>query len=120
MNILCFGVSHQTANVEVRERFAIPDSALADSLNRLVRISNVNEGVLLSTCNRTEFYLVSLNGQLDIEPFVQDFYGTARIGDLEHLFRLPATPTVRHLFRVASGLESMVIGETEFSVRFKR
>ena len=120
MNILCFGVSHQTANVEVRERFAIPDSALADSLNRLGRISNVDEGVLLSTCNRTEFYLVSLNGQLDVEPFIRGFYGTPRIGDLEHLFQLSATPTVRHLFRVASGLESMVIGETEIFGQVKR
>ena len=41
MNILCFGISHQTANVEVRERFAIPDSALADSLTRLARVPNV-------------------------------------------------------------------------------
>src|SRR5690348_8176994 len=105
MNIFCFGISHQTANVEVRERFAIPDSALADSLSRLAQMSNVNEGVLLSTCNRTEFYLVSQSAQLDIQPFVQDFYGTPGVGDLEHLFRLPAIPTVRHLFRVASGLE---------------
>jgi glutamyl-tRNA reductase len=120
MNIFCFGVSHQTANVEVRERFAIPDCALADSLNRLARIANVEEGVLLSTCNRTEFYLVTQNAQLDIAPFVQDFYGFPGIGDLEHLFRLPAIPTVRHLFRVASGLESMVIGETEIFGQVKR
>jgi glutamyl-tRNA reductase len=120
MNIFCLGVSHQTANVEVRERFAIPDSALADSLNRLARIANVEEGVLLSTCNRTEFYLVSQNAQLDIAPFVQDFYGPPGTGDLEHLFRLPAIPTVRHLFRVASGLESMVIGETEIFGQVKR
>src|ERR1700675_3042611 len=59
MNIFCFGISHQTANVEVRERFAIPDSALADSLMRLAQISSVDEGVLLSTCNRTEFYIVT-------------------------------------------------------------
>jgi glutamyl-tRNA reductase len=59
MNIFCFGISHQTADVEVRERFAIPDSALADSLTRLARIRSVDEGILLSTCNRTEFYIVS-------------------------------------------------------------
>jgi glutamyl-tRNA reductase len=120
MKIFCFGVSHQTANVEVRERFVIPDSALADSLNRLAGIADVEEGVVLSTCNRTEFYLVTQNSQLDIAPFVQDFYGFAGIGDLEHLFRLPAIPTVRHLFRVASGLESMVIGETEIFGQVKR
>jgi glutamyl-tRNA reductase len=120
MNIFCFGVSHRTANVEIRERFAIPDSALPDSLDRLARMTNVHEGVLLSTCNRTEFYLVSKNAQLDLEPFVHDFYGASGVGDIEHLFRLPAIPTVRHLFRVASGLESMVIGETEIFGQVKR
>src|SRR6516164_3468740 len=120
MNIFCLGISHRTANVEIRERFAIPDTALVDSLNRLAQMSSVNEGVLLSTCNRTEFYLVSQNAQLDIQPFVQDFYGTQGVADLEHLFRLSAIPTVRHLFRVASGLESMVIGETEIFGQVKR
>jgi glutamyl-tRNA reductase len=120
MNIYCFGISHQTANVEVRERFAIPDSALTESLNRLARIADIEEGVLLSTCNRTEFYLVSQNAHLDIAPFVQDFYGSPEMGDLEHLFRLPGIPTIRHLFRVASGLESMVIGETEIFGQVKR
>ena len=120
MNISCFGISHQTANVEVRERFAIPDSALRNSLNRLAQMSDIDESVLLSTCNRTEFYLVSHNGQLDIKPFVQAFYGTPGMGDFAHLFRLPSIPTVRHLFRVASGLESMVIGETEVFGQVKR
>src|SRR5258707_14965482 len=67
MNIFCFGISHQTANVEVRERFAIPDSALADSLMRLAQISSVDEGVLLSTSNRTEFYIVSPDLQVSVE-----------------------------------------------------
>ena len=75
MNIFCFGISHQTANVEVRERFAIPDSGLADSLMRLAQIRNVDEGVLLSTCNRTEFYVVSQDSQLAVEPLFHDFYG---------------------------------------------
>ncbi|MGA8655073.1 MAG: glutamyl-tRNA reductase [Chthoniobacterales bacterium] len=113
MNIFCFGISHQTANVEVRERFAIPDSALADSLMRLAQIQSVDEAVLLSTCNRTEFYIVSLDSQLTVETFFHDFYGPVASTKFQHLFRLPATSTIRHLFRVASGLESMVVGETE-------
>ena len=64
MNIFCFGISDQTANVEVRERFAVPDSALADSLSRLSQIVSVQKGVLLSTCNRTEFYIVTQDSQL--------------------------------------------------------
>jgi glutamyl-tRNA reductase len=120
MNIFCFGISHQTANVEVRERFAIPDSALADSLTRLARISSVQEGVVLSTCNRTEFYVVTEDSQLAIEPLFHDFYGPVESSEIQHLFRLAALPSIRHLFRVASGLESMVVGETEIFGQVKR
>jgi glutamyl-tRNA reductase len=120
MNILCFGISHQTANVEVRERFAIPDSALADSLTRLARITGVQEGVVLSTCNRTEFYIVTEDSQLAIEPLFHDFYGPVEDNEIQHLFRLQALPSIRHLFRVASGLESMVLGETEIFGQVKR
>ena len=120
MNIFCFGVSHQTANVEVRERFAIPDSALAASLTRLAQVPSVQESVLLSTCNRTEFYIVTQDAQLAIEPLFNDFYGPAEAGEFQHLFRLSAAPSIRHLFRVASGLESMVLGETEIFGQVKR
>src|SRR5580704_1655029 len=120
MNIFCFGISHQTANVEVRERFAIPDSALPDSLARLARISGVQEGVVLSTCNRTEFYVVTEDLQLATEPLFHDFYGPVQSSEIQHLFRLQALPSIRHLFRVASGLESMVLGETEIFGQVKR
>lgn len=120
MNIFCFGISHHTANVEVRERFAIPDSGLANSLIRLAQIRSVDEGVLLSTCNRTEFYIVSSDSQLAVEPLFHDFYGPVVTTEFQHLFRLPANPTIRHLFRVASGLESMVVGETEIFGQVKR
>jgi glutamyl-tRNA reductase len=109
MSIFCFGISHQTANVEVRERFAMPDSALMDSLTRLAQIRSVDESVLLSTCNRTEFYIVSPDSQLAVEPLFHDFYGPIETTESQHLFRLPAIPSIRHLFRVASGLESMVL-----------
>lgn len=120
MNILCFGISHQTANVEVRERFAVPDSALADSLARLAQVPSVQESVLLSTCNRTEFYIVTQDSQLAIEPLFHGFYGTVEVIEFEHLFRLQAVHSIRHLFRVASGLESMVLGETEIFGQVKR
>src|ERR1700731_2432219 len=120
MNIFCFGISHQTANVEVRERFAIPDSALADSLMRLAPIRRGEEGVLLSTCNRTEFYIVSPDSQLAGEPLFHFFYGPVETTEFQHLFRIAASPTIRHLFRVVSGLESMVVGETEIFGQVKR
>ncbi|MBV9297589.1 MAG: glutamyl-tRNA reductase [Verrucomicrobia bacterium] len=120
MQILCFGISHQTANVEVRERFAVPDSALADSLTRLSQVPSVLESVLLSTCNRTEFYIVTHDSQLAIEPLFHSFYGPVEASAFQHLFRLQAVSSIRHLFRVASGLESMVLGETEIFGQVKR
>ena len=120
MNIFCFGVSHQTATVKIRERFAIPDSALAESLTRLSQAPGVEEGVLLSTCNRTECYIVTRDSQLAIEPLFDDIYGPVEARELQHLFRLQAVSSIRHLFCVASGLESMVSGETEIFGQVKR
>src|SRR3984957_8992219 len=100
MNIFCFGVSHQTANVEIRERYAIPDSALTESLTRLAQIPGVQESVLLSTCNRTEFYIVSPNSQLAIEPLFHDFYGPVEVSEFRHLFRFPDVPSIRLFSRV--------------------
>jgi glutamyl-tRNA reductase len=120
MNIFCFGISHQTANVEVRERFAIPESALIDSLGRLTRHPQVEEGVVLSTCNRTEFYLVSKEPHLAAEPVFRDFYPKVEPSEFDHLVRFTAAQSVRHLFRVAAGLESMVPGETEIFGQVKR
>ncbi len=104
MSIFCFGVSHQTAPVDVRERFAIPGSALPEALARLKTMPGLAEGLILSTCNRTEFYVT----------------GEFRAGDETHAFRLWGNHCVRHLFRVASGLESMVVGETEIFGQVKR
>src|SRR5207244_13210045 len=57
MGIFCFGLSHQTAAVDVRERFVIPESALPDALIRLKSMPGLHEGLIVSTCNRTEFYV---------------------------------------------------------------
>jgi glutamyl-tRNA reductase len=120
MNILCFSISHQTANVEVRERFAVADSALLTALAKLSEMRDVAEGVVLSTCNRTEFYIVTENAQLALEAFVREFYGVIPVSDLAALVRFSSSHTVRHLFRVAAGLESMVLGETEIFGQVKR
>jgi glutamyl-tRNA reductase len=120
MSIFCFGLSHQTAAVDIRERFAIPESALPQALERLKTMPGLSEGLIVSTCNRTEFYVT---GEfLDSLPpaFFANFYRDLRAGDETHLFRLWANQCVRHLFRVASGLESMVVGETEIFGQVKR
>ena len=84
MNIFCFGLSHQTAAVEVRERFAIPESALPEALARLKRMVGLTEGLIVSTCNRTEFYVTGEFRGSSAPAFFESFYrdsgpGTKRI-----------------------------------------
>ena len=120
MNISCFGLSHQTANVEIRERFAIADSALPKALLRLRAIEGVEEGLIVSTCNRTEFYVAGTVSKLAPARFFEEFYDGLQSGDEPHFFGLWAERCVHHLFRVVSGLESMVVGETEVFGQVKR
>jgi glutamyl-tRNA reductase len=120
MRIFCFGLSHRTAAVDVRERFAIPISALPEALAQLKAIPGVTEGVIVSTCNRTEFYVTGELADTSASTFFENFYRNFRPVDEGYLFRLCASECVRHLFRVASGLESMVVGETEIFGQLKR
>jgi len=80
MNLFCFGVSHQTAAVDVRERFAILGSALPEALARLKTMPGLTEGLILSTCNRTEFYVTGefRASQSFFESFYQDFRAGAQ------------------------------------------
>lgn len=120
MSIFCFGLSHRTAALDVRERFAIPVSALPGALAQLKAMPGVTEGVIVSTCNRTEFYVTGELADTSAPAFFGNFYRDFRAADERHLFRLCADECVRHLFRVASGLESMVVGETEIFGQLKR
>jgi len=120
MSIFCFGLSHQTAAVDVRERFAIQEPALPEALVRLKTMPGLAEGLIVSTCNRTEFYVTGEFRDSPAPAFFESFYRNLKAGDEAHLFRLWASQCVRHLFRVASGLESMVVGETEIFGQVKR
>ena len=113
VNIVCFGLSHQTAALGVRERFALPELALPEALARLTTVPDVTEGVIVSTCNRTEFYVTGELAGCSAPAFFKSFYRDFRPEDARHLFRFVGSECARHLFRVASGLESMVVGETE-------
>jgi glutamyl-tRNA reductase len=120
MSIFCFGLSHQTAAIDVRERFAIPESALPEALARLKTMPGLTEGLIVSTCNRTEFYVTGELWDRSAPAFFESFYRDFRPGDERHLFRLQANHCVLHLFQVASGLESMVVGETQIFGQVKR
>jgi len=117
MNLFCLGLSHHTADVATREQFA--GSATAESI---LRQTGCAEALLLTTCNRVEVYAVSqkrvstdeiarrLTRKIDIDPhdYAPPFY------------RYEAEKCVQHLFRVASGLDSMVVGESEILGQAKK
>ncbi len=115
MNIVVVGLNHRTAPVEIRERLAMPDVARA--LLRLKADPAIEEGMILSTCNRVEIYAVvseSSAGFAALQRFLLETAGALPPAELlPCLYFHSAGDTLRHLFRVASGLDSMVIGEPQ-------
>lgn len=118
MNILCAGLNHRTAHLDVRERFAVRESEMAEVLGRVRGIDGVSGAVMLSTCNRVELYAASLCPLRALDGFRSIL--TERAGLEAPLYHHDTPRAVRHLFRVASGLDSMVIGETEILGQVKK
>ena len=118
MSIILIGVNHKTAPVEIRERLAFDDAACAAGLRALGEGEVVREGLIVSTCNRVEILSATANEQIDlgagrVTQFL-DTSGKLPPGFLnDHLYRHTDDAAVRHLFRVASSLDSMVVGEPQ-------
>ena len=74
MKFQLIGVNHKTAPVEVRERLAIPESHLPEAMRRLARHPGVEEGMILSTCNRVEVLTQTKNGAVDLRAFLRDYF----------------------------------------------
>ena len=111
MNFFVLGVNHKTAPVEVRERFAIPESRMPEALGKLTSMEGVEEGMIVSTCNRVEIFARSKNGNCDLQKFVREYFGFSE-GEYEpYIFQHEQMEAVKHVFRVASSLDSMVVGE---------
>ena len=119
MNLTCIGVSHQTASVASREKFAIEPLQTVPALQQALGLPAVREAVALSTCNRVAWYVVSENQTFDPLTVLKT-RSAVEPNDLEHIYQHDFQDTVRHLFRVASGLESMVVGETEILGQVKK
>ena len=114
MKLLLTGLSHKTAPVHLREKLALPESELPDALRELQNLG-ASEAMILSTCNRVEIALTSPDHQ---EPSaIADRFLTAWKGSATafegHLYRHEAREAIRHLFRVAASLDSMVVGEPQ-------
>jgi glutamyl-tRNA reductase len=116
--LVLLGVNHNTAPIEVRERLAIPSSRLADAIRTLVHQPGIREGLILSTCNRVEFLTLQEesqepNTQPDLPRFLHEYFSVPPATIQPHLYELRDREAVRHLFRVASSLDSMVVGEPQ-------
>lgn len=118
MNLFCVGLSHHTANVETRERYA--DLVELNEARRAM--SGCAEALLLTTCNRVEVYAVA-PASITIATAARCLLGESDAGSADAdapLYRYEAEECVQHLFRVASGLDSMVVGETEILGQAKK
>ena len=114
--IVVAGLSFHTAPLAVRERAAVAESEARNLLRYLVGHSGLLEAAVVSTCNRTEFYLVSPSAELtgEVVPRLVRYLDPAGAGGLaDHLGARRGAEAVRHIFRVASGLDSMVLGEAQ-------
>jgi glutamyl-tRNA reductase len=125
MSLFALGLNHQTAPLEIRERVAFATHALEGALAELVRGRGAREAAILSTCNRTELYLSTgePRGALPEPGAFVDWlaeYHRLRPAQLSpYLYTLPREQAVRHAFRVASGLDSMVLGEPQILGQLK-
>jgi glutamyl-tRNA reductase len=118
MQLLAFGVNHQTAPLSVRERVVFHVETLAEALRDLVRERPVREAAIISTCNRTEVYCTTAEPASAVGWFAA--YHGLRTQQIEpYLYQLPQEKAVKHAFRVASGLDSMVLGEPQILGQFK-
>jgi glutamyl-tRNA reductase len=121
--LLVIGISHKTAPVELRERLALPEGRAASVVRELISTDQVHEAVALSTCNRTELYLVVGD---DVEAETTALGLLARESDIRptelvsHLYSLRGLEAARHLFRVTAGLDAMIVGEAEIQGQVKR
>jgi glutamyl-tRNA reductase len=113
MRFQLIGVNHKTAPVEVRERLAIPESRLPEACKRLAEHSAVSEGMIVSTCNRVEFIANMKNGTGDLREFLREYFETDLSSFETHLYEFKEDEAVRHIFRVAASLDSMVVGEPQ-------
>lgn len=116
MHIIAVGLNYRTAPVEVRERFAIAERELPEALKQLIHTKSIMECVIVATCNRTEMYAVVDRHHLCghyIRSFMEKWFNLPRQHFTNHLYMYEDNKAIEHLFRVTSGLDSMVIGETQ-------
>src|SRR5512139_333178 len=116
MKVLVIGVNHKTATVEIREKLAFNGPKLEEGVFGLKKVPEVKEAAVLSTCNRVELYLcANKRGSAadHIKGFLAEFHGLQRQDFERSLYVHEGEDAIRHIFRVSSSLDSMVVGEPQ-------
>ncbi len=118
MPLFAFGLNHQTAPLDVRERVVFHAEQLTQALRDLVDRRPVSEAAIISTCNRTEIYCSTSEPKLAVD-WLAGYHRLRPAQITPYLYELPQDQAVKHAFRVASGLDSMVLGEPQILGQFK-
>jgi glutamyl-tRNA reductase len=122
MNIVVVGLSHKTAAVEVREKVAFAPTQMEKPLRQLVELPDITEAVIVSTCNRVEVYVTTRDiagGISRVKRFLADYHHLELEMLDSHLYAHHGEDAIRHVFRVASSLDSMVVGEPQILGQIK-
>jgi glutamyl-tRNA reductase len=119
MSLHAIGLNHTTAPVEVRERLAFSPDTLSAALRDLVGTRRVKEAAILSTCNRTEVYFRG-GAPEPVGRWLEGFHQLPATSLSPYVYSLPHDKAVSHAFRVASGLDSMVLGEPQILGQMKQ
>ncbi|HIJ59772.1 MAG TPA: glutamyl-tRNA reductase [Nitrospirae bacterium] len=124
MNIIVLGLNHKTASVEVREKIAFSGTKLEEGLMHFSSISQIKETAILSTCNRVEVYFVVDKDNADeaiekIQDVISIVHNIEKSLFLQHLYNHRNKKAVKHIFRVASSLDSMIVGEPQILGQLK-
>lgn len=114
MALLAFGINHKTAPVDIREKVAFSPDSLQEACKELVSVPDVSEVAILSTCNRTELYCCVNDPESEtVESWFSRYHQLNAEDIAPYIFKYPDRDAVRHLLRVASGLDSLVLGEPQ-------
>ena len=122
MHIVIIGLSHKTAPVEIREKLAFAPTAMERPLRQMLELPTITEGLIISTCNRVELCAVTKEPEAaiaELRRFLAEYHEVSPEEINENLFDYQGEEAIRHLFRVSSSLDSMVLGEPQILGQIK-
>lgn len=119
MSILAYGINHHSAPIAIREKLAFDLTCLPNTLQNLVQLPAVNEAVILSTCNRTEIYTNATQPET-VQHWLAEQKSLSHFNIEPYCFKHEGQDAVKHIMRVASGLDSMILGEPQVLGQMKQ